>query len=127
VDPCRPREGAVEVVGFTNSASASRRPRVLMYERAQPVAAGNRSLGLRAERNQLWPGVRRAEFERSVRALVVAMLDEDAQDPVGAVIVGASALQVAAWRGGAAAWAGQLCRERLSSQQSAPADTISCV
>jgi hypothetical protein len=98
-----------------------------MYERAQPVAAGNRSLGLRAERNQLWPGVRRAEFERSVRALVVAMLDEDAQDPVGAVIVGASALQVAAWRGGAAAWAGQLCRERLSSQQSAPADTISCV
>lgn len=85
MDPCRPRDGAVEVVGLTNSASASRRPRVLMYERTQPVAAGNRSLGFRAERNQLWPGVRRAEFERSVRALALAMLDEDAQDPVGAL------------------------------------------
>ena len=51
-----------------------------MDEPAEPVAAADRGLVSRAERDQLWRGLRGAQPERSVRALAVLMLDVLAED-----------------------------------------------
>jgi hypothetical protein len=53
----------------------SRRPRVFVDEPAKPLAAANRGLMSRAERNHLWRGLGRAQLERLVRALAVVMVD----------------------------------------------------
>jgi hypothetical protein len=51
-----------------------------MDEPSEPVGAANRGLVLRAQRDHLRRGLRRAQLERSVWALAVVVVDVLAQD-----------------------------------------------
>ena len=65
----------VEPVGFTYSVSGSYCACVFVDEAAESVASAYRAGGWRAERDYLWRGVRGAQFECSVWAFAVVVVD----------------------------------------------------